>query len=63
MIQYATYRITVKRGNNTWVLECDTDNKCSVIFYPPDRGTYRILVERTDGNASNIRTAIVFTSC
>ncbi|MBR2108950.1 MAG: S8 family serine peptidase [Ruminococcus sp.] len=61
-IGYATFRITVTKGANTWTSVCHTDNKCAVRFTPTQNGWYSVIIERIDTNNINTKVAAVYSS-
>lgn len=58
------YKIIVKKTstNKKWTSICTVDNKCSVVFTPPQMGEYTVTLVRLSSNSITTDLACVFTS-
>lgn len=58
------YKITVTGSDTSekWTSVCTVDNKCSVVFTPPQRNYYTVTLERLSNAGTTTALACVFTS-
>lgn len=55
------YKVTVYNGDNSWTSIANIDNKCSVVFDPPERGYYYVKVTPIS-NCVGCKYDLVYTS-